>query len=678
MQKDHVDQLPKLSNSEKQAVLDFLLSTDEPEAIYGLPLVRTVSGEYIALHRGATSPQSDVHIIADGDAIRIFAQLLPSMVDISQGTGSAHLRQTYLRAAKARCLNVQSISLDVVHSVMQQRFDHLGICNDEEPADADTVDWLIMFWIWVDREHGDWREHLQVLLARFHVLPTDRNMLCRMGTGAVEVAPDDYDSRAVLAALGVPTLHPQLPTMINSGGHPISDLAFIVEKSSLEVEPKMRASVQRFFGERVQHASLAQNRLHRLRVLPLYRVLSQGDTTDVQLTSLPPSLTSRTILVNGWTLLPEMHDVVFLDGHDTYTRRLLELVDPAASKNILYSGDPTILKMAMDTYEKQTRPVQKHFVHATLDHLIGLPHPDRSPLWDKIRSTHFIPVGDSSKLQPPREVIDPSSKELTSIYPPNHLRLAFNSNDSTMRKMNVLGMLVNSVTREILVARLSELAETSPTDQGNVYVFACNLVTLLNDCEDDMLLDCSAALRRAWLPVTLVSGEKALCPPAGCWDDDALCDQVLPVVATKVSAALRKLLWDGCVSMDVVSQQCLALSKIGAADRLDLVIRRLGKEFCSTNAPQPPDELDTLASLIGDRPWIPTSCGKLVSSNYVLLDDASCGSFRQVRESLRSTPVKALLSRLGCHRTCAVLPYHRSDWSVIFDLMQVEQRYYSY
>ena len=598
------------------------------------------------------SPQSgDTLTLADGDAIHLFAHLIPSMIDITQDTISSDLRRAYLRAADARSLNVQVTNPEVVCSAVQRMLGHSGASND---AAGGAVNWLLDFWSWVVREHGDWHGSLKKLLAGLHVLPTDRNILYRMDAGAIEIAPGDHNSRAVLAALEVPTLHPQLPTLLDFGGRPTSDLAFILDESHPEVEIKMRPSVQRFFGKRVQNASNTQYPIHRLRALPLYRMLSQGDTVDAHLAPLPPRSSRRVILVSDWTSLPKRDDVVFLDGNDTYTQRFLQIVDPAAPRSILHRGDPSILTMAIDAFEEQSKPVQEHFAHATLDCLINNPSfPERGDLWVKIRSVPFVPAGDGTELRPPKEVIDPHSKELTSIFPTNHSRLARCHDDPLMRKLHVLKMLVGSATGQILVERLEELSDAPPADQENLHKYAVALVSLVNRCQYGVLSSCWVALKGAWLPVIRADGRKALCAPADCWDDGLLCDQVLPVVTTTVSVTLHKLLWDKRIDMSIVSRQCLALSKLGDANRLELLIHHLGAQFYPTNTLQSPDELDTLAHLIGNHPWLPTSRQSLVSSNYALINDRSCGRFRQIRESLRTLP--ALLCRLGCHETCVVL-----------------------
>jgi hypothetical protein len=604
------------------------------------------------------------------------------VIDITQGRISAHLRQTYLRAAEEKSLNVKFISPVAVLYVVRRMFGHLSTCGDEAAAGADDVDWLLMFWRWVDREHRDWHKVLKRLLADFHVLPTDQSTLCRMSTGAIEVPPNDSNSRAVLTALGVSTLHSELPTLLGSGGRPTSDLPFILEKFSSEVEIETCESVQRFFGERVQHhARLNKHQLCRLRALPLYSIISQGGTVNVHLASLPPM--SQLILVRHWTLLPEVDDVVFLDASDTYTRRLLQLVDPVASGSILNPSDPLILTRAMDVFEEQLQHVQEHFAHATLDYLMNLASSlkcdaKRDPLWDKIRSAPFIRVGDGTEVRPPQEVIDPLSRELTAIFPANHLRLAFHPNEPLVRKMSVLGMLVHSATRPILIERLEELAEIPSADQENAHKYAESLVDILNRCGYDVLSSCSTALKSSWLPVNLVDGRKALRAPADCWDDGLLCDKVFPVVATTVSTTLHGFLWDKYVSMDVVSRQCLALREIKAADRLESLIRHLGTLFCSAHTPQSLDELDKLALLTGNLPWLPTSRGSFVSSNYALIDDASCGRFRQVRETLRTESVRALLSRLGCHEKCVVLHFRDFRRNRDLHFVQVEQRSHSY
>ena len=604
----------------------------------------------------------DVHTLAAGDAVDLFAQLLPSVIDVTQGRISAHLRQTYLRAAEEKSLNVESIGPGVVLSVVRRMFGHLSTCSDEAAADADVIDWLLKFWRWVDREHRDWHKVLKKLLAGFHVLPTDQSTLCRMSTGAIEVPPDDHNSRAVLTALGVSTLHSELPTLLSSGGRPTSDLPFILEKSSSEVEIEMCKSVQHFFGERVQHqhARLNEHQLCRLRALPLYSIISQGETADVHLASLPP--VSQLILVRHWTLLPEVDDLVFLDGNNIYTQRLLQLVDPVASGSILDSRDPMILTRAMDVFEEQLQPVQEHFAHATLDYLTNLAFslkcdPKCNPLWDKICSASFVRVGDGTEIRPPQEVIDPFSRELTAIFPANHLRLAFHPNEPLVYKMSALGMLGRSATGPILIERLKELAEIPPADQENAHKYAESLVNILNRCGYEVLSGCSVVLKSSWLPVHLVDGRKALHAPADCWDDGLLCDKVFPVVATTVSTTLHKFLWDKYVSMDVVARQCLALREIKAAGRLESLIHRLGTLFYSAHTPQSLDELDKLALLTGNHPWLPTSRGTFVSCNYALINDASCGRFRQIRETLRTKSVGALLSRLGCHEKCVALHF---------------------
>ena len=622
----------------------------------------------------------DVHTLAAGDAVDLFAQLLPSVIDVTQGRISAHLRQTYLRAAEEKSLNVESISPVVVLSAVKQMFGHLSTCSDEATADADAVDWLLKFWRWVDREHRDWHKDLKKLLAGFHVLPTDQSTLCRMSTGAIEVPPNDRNSRAVLTALGVSTLHSELPTLLSSGGRSTLDLPFILEKFSSEVETEMCKSVQRFFGERVecQHAPLNKHQLFRLRALPLYSIISQGDTATVYLGYLPP--TSQLILVRHWTLLPEVDDVVFLDANDTYTRRLLKLVDPVASGSILNPSDRLILTKAMDVFEEQLQPVQEHFAHATLDYLMNLAKDDakRDPLWDKICSTAFIQVGDGTEVRPPQEVIDPFSRELTAIFPANHLRLAFHPNEPLVRKMSFLGMLVHSATGPILIERLEELAEIPSADQENAHKYAESLVNILNRCGYEVLSGCSAALKSCWLPVNLVDGRKALRAPSDCWDGGLLCDNVLPVVATTVSTTLHEFLWDKYISMDVVSQQCIALSSIKAADRLESLIRHLGTLFYSARTPQSLNELDKLALLTRNHPWLPTSRGSFVSSNYALIDDASCARFRRIRETLRTESVRVLLSRLGCHEKCVVLHFRDVRRKHDLDFVQVEQRSHSY
>lgn len=630
-------------------MIEFLLQTRALQHLVDVPVIPLVSGGMIAL---AAKQAKTVHVLLSDvdaelfgcfDASAIALQTLPlSARTLLVNEGSRLLNVTPLTRAKAT---------EYVQAACQELKEKRTTISWVTTWSWDrTCEWLALFWEWVG-SCGFTRELLTAVNS-LPLLPTTAEEL-RSLNDPVFFYPLDLDDscRDLLSRLGIYFLHhstppaffeqhrPQVLKSASSASELLNVLQSIgqLDLSSANV---LRTHLSTCLTMRV---FLTDSQKATLRALPIHLVAVPDPITGtgtIQPSSIPRNAIIHCLLDPEQLVLPlpSIENVVFVH-RSPEEQRLLEHIDYAATVNVL--SETCLLQLLVDNIEQQSSTTRVRVLQFIAQRRAFA----TSPIMEKLRASSIVPVGNGTRLAPPKDVVDPSSP-IANIVPRGDPNTIFDVNSGLIAVLVELQLLRQQLDSGYVAARIRFIANYRDVSvaleaaRGLLYIwdatwFGC--AGLQYDAE------------LAWIPT-----REGLRKPLDTRDAKSrlLCDRVMPLLAMEKplkNKNLRRLLgWLDPIPLDTLIEQLRRLlAEPDGSDHhvyLFALISEFGQRALSAG------QLAEIRGLLSQQRCVPTGGRALMEPSFAVFElDSRLRGFGQILLELQQNKgVKEFLVKIGC------------------------------
>jgi hypothetical protein len=619
--------------------------------IANLPLIRIISGEYVALKM--SSDGDPTHILLTESDMTVFGDFDQNAIDLTQLPSNA---AGLLQRKGPSVLNISPLTSGKVVEYLSAVFHQFNISLESSSTAAvhdPMIDWLASFWKWV----AAWPDRSQ-LLTSIHALcliPTSRNTLVSLAHGVFDNVDElDLVLLEALETAGISFLHPKvafaarLPLGEQNIVKSVMNGNHILDHISKDCVCRIKSSAASIFRNHLLSSlanscglgSLDDRQQSTLRCLPIYPVFvppELGTSSDCTICDTQPIAVGQTIkVVVGISLIPVVEDTVFLND----CRAILKYLHGDGE---LLNADG-VLSMAVDHMVKQPKHLQRAFVEYIVNNRDNVTH----GLLQRLSRAPFVAVcGDSIPPRAPQDLFDPDC-EVADLLP-NDSRCPCNSDDddkAIVEGLLSLGLLRRTLAGDIVQERIAHISQHSSA-QGSVDLakLLIRLIVELNyDCSG---LDIDPGWK--WLPTKDGLRESMDCHHHHAHPSQLFDEVLLALDVDSVSVSLiRALGWNEPIPLSVVKNQ---LEKVlqhgpGQGHKLRPIILELSERVDSFSS-----EKGDLLALISDRPWIPISQHCIASTSHAILssDVGLPPGFHKIPASLTDDlNIRQFLQLMGC------------------------------
>ena len=647
--------------------MEYLLSDGDPSTLATLPIVPSVTGDFLTLHDPTSG--APIHDMLSEDEEPVFRRFAQSAVSLSKIPIPA---RNVLITKGSACLNVSRLNVD---SVIQYISKAIG--TDVRMHTDEDRDWIITFWEWLPT----WRlcDPLLERISHLKLIPTTEGTMESVQSIVFDPRNLDQSTISVLTKAGIVFLSRSFPSqasvLIAKRGTLVSpeQLSILCEhlqpRKVEDLAQTERLSLLRhlLFCAR-QSSPLGRNRQVLLCALPIFPVLAvaRGPSTPTtmcsltKLTQIPNSTTIYGInpdvmgVLGGpsGVFLPTLPGLTFIAYrfNDIDISSLLELV----------SDNPKGLKLTeldvIQLFIDNLPSLPKLSISTFLERLVG--HSSSIPprIFDSISGIKFL-SNSQLILESPKDLIDPYGP-LRKLFHSDDRHLPSISDDldhQILHHLSKLRLLRRHLAPDLVIERLSYLSNPSSSD---VTGLAIELLHQLNSTGFNCT-PIAGAFSSRWLPTN-----EGLKSPQETRDDHdrhprALFDRVWPLLLPGIvisSGSLRSTLgWNTRIPFEIIQQQIERELEHGTApstcSRLEVIVGELGRRVGEL---QDHPVLHSLKDSLGSKLWIPTNEGTLCSTSRAVVNTrvAIPPGFHPVSITLIAGPgVRNLLILLGCTET---------------------------
>ncbi|KAJ2928409.1 hypothetical protein H1R20_g8672, partial [Candolleomyces eurysporus] len=643
--------LPSIGDQDRNAIIQYLLSSGNIKNVVNLPIIPTVSGRFVALcernssatiHTLLARPDFELFNACDGDAI-FLGHLPPSVVQLFERSGPVNVNVKLLD-------NQQVLEYLDCHPTRQ------GVDLATFRVDGAASQFLSRFWIWVE----GWRRRSELvpMLESRYLLPEPYGMRLAIRTQplfrAVETQPVLATS---LSKLGIPFLSTSLQVDAQekleifgflktvgdirdilkclarchiAGAVPLTD-----EEATVLLKHFNRCMVN------VPIKDFSEPEREAFKMVPIFPVVQFKDNDrgfEKRFTSVEGLMVYG---VRSFELLPCLDNAVFIDVNN-HPLALDPALLPILSERPSLS-DLDILELCATTLPQHSK---EHLVRI-LKHAASCQQLISPKLHHVLQSQAYAYASNGSR-EAPQTLIDQRSpihflyaRELSRLP-----RLEDNHDRQIVEALSVLGLLDQSLSASNVMDRIRCIALNS--DVENCLTF----LQVLEDHSFNYKSLCGHGFNKsiAWLPTQKGSLANAIdCRPTRLPNaEPKLFDQVLDLLddRARIPASLQQILgWHERIPLKVLFEQferALELPKIAAFSRAKSLLKELSQRDLSGR------HMEQLQDILQKKAWVPTTAGKLVESWQAVLVPSFPGVFTVDSELKNSEEGKQLLTTLGC------------------------------
>ncbi|RXW22304.1 hypothetical protein EST38_g3552 [Candolleomyces aberdarensis] len=643
--------LPSIGDQDRNAIIQYLLSSGNIKNIVNLPIIPTVSGRFVALcernssatiHTLLARPDFELFNACDGDAI-FLDHLPPSVVPLFERSGPVNVNLKLLD-------NQQVLEYLDCHPTRQ------GVDLATFRVDGAASQFLSRFWIWVE----GWRrrsELVPVLESRY-LLPESYGMRLAIRTQplfkAVETQPVLATS---LFKLGIPFLSTSLQVgaqeklEIFGFLKTVSDIRDILKclarchiAGAVPLTDEEATFLLKHFNRcmvNVPIKDFLEPEREAFKIVPIFPVVQFKDN-DRGFEKRFTSVDGLTVYgVRSFELLPCLDNVVFIDVKN-HPLALDPVLLPILSERPSLS-DLDILELCATSLPQHSK---EHLV-CILKHAAGCQQLVSPKLQNILRSQPYAYASNGSREAPQALIDQRSPIHFLYTREPSRLpRLEDNYDRQIVEALSVLGLLDQSLSASNVMDRIRCIALNSDIES------CLTFLQVLEDHSFNYKSLCGHGFNKsiAWLPTQKGSLANAIdCRPTRLPSaEPKLFDQVLDLVddRARIPATLQQILgWHERIPLKVLFEQferALELPKIAAFSRAKSLLKELSQRDLSGR------RIKQLQDILQEKAWVPTTAGKLVESWRAVLVPSFPGVFTVDSELKNSEEGKRFLTTLGC------------------------------
>lgn len=651
----------KLDAADVHRILEHLVTANDLNLLYGLPLIPKVSGGHASLSRGrskytlATEEEGCLFTAADGGLL--------ALSQLSSSTTNLLLNSPLITPVRP---------IDVVR-YMTKIYNRGRTTSISVGVKAQDIEHLAQFWAWLSTWQGTTGlfadQGLIQDMEKLHLIPLDvgseKLELRRAAAFVLDVSSQARDLTKALKALGLPTLH---PTVTISGAaqtrfvKDVSDVRWMLDAlkaqgfNSSSLSQAQRTVLHGHFTRALSTPgpSFTSAQQATLRQLPIFPTLPPG-VRVARNYSFDVAPTPAIFVDGSVTVVPHTPGQPFIQYAES--RSLAAVLGVGRAE-----GEISILEMVVNSATWMLQTQISGLADLLVKRIISRLN-DFSPQGrNNVQQLPIVAVaGNIHKC--PAQVVDPKSP-IAALYDPGDMVLptgvwAHEAPGSYINQLRNYGMLQSELSESVLSERIGRFGNAiNPISNREA-----KSLHLLNILDTPLIANqlsqsaISTIHAHAWLP----AGGR-FHRPSECWDnrtqDARLCDLVLPLVQKGVhTASLRQALGWMVLPFDKIQEQFLAVVKrcpvyplaSGRTDAsyiiplLQELTERLASGACSQV------QIQELADAIGDAEWVPISTTRCIGPCHAMLDAVDLGNrFHRVHSTLVSNAKgKELLGALG-------------------------------
>ncbi|KAG8894282.1 hypothetical protein FRC01_013055, partial [Tulasnella sp. 417] len=397
----------------KNSLCEYLLSTGDIGAIFGLPLLPTVQGDFISL-----TPKLP-HVMATERDAEVFKDVAPTL--LAADFMSPSTRELLLEKSSGR---IYFIGPAEVAEYLQKKvkiYEGQRAATVTNTVNSNDVQWLIKFWAWLDQwdqrdafmESNTW-----TLIHKLHALPlntsNDRPSLRQVEGGALRPEGIKPQVLASFSLLEIPVLHLSLSSgpAVQQASKSTTDIPFILQnvgnlKAVSRIQPGYRASLHHFFVSGLSSGTSALEASLRefLRDLPIFPTLQPGVRNERSFSySTAPQGTQ--FVNDSVRVVPVVRGKTFV----LYSQAKV-LSTALGEKDV--ADEIAILGMVVDPMVWRQQPAE--LLPPLIDRMIRRLSDFNQATRNGIASLEIIDVGEPKIRKSPKFVVDPSS-EIAELY----------------------------------------------------------------------------------------------------------------------------------------------------------------------------------------------------------------------------------------------------------------------
>lgn len=621
-----MDKITQATKSDQKLLLEYLLSTDDILCICGLPLIPLANGKKTAVSNVKSDSTFTIFTFSEFNIFGLCDDLAIPLHHLPPRIGDILLK------SGPSIINVQRLS--VAHIVK-----YLSTYPRSYLSEART---LSRFWEWMGTyEHKD---ELFPQIRDFFLLPSTKGL--RTAESALFKLRDEHPAYTLgYIAIGVPFLD----TNFSETGHDVLKSYGLV-KSIWDIPALLDSMASTSLARVSQHEcesilkhlvrvldeSIGQERMQRLRNLPIFPVLTFS--TIGQLSSV----------VTNWTAIPQGHEVRSL-GRPKFVPLIngmtfVGLNNIAGMLKFLEPSHPTpmsendLVELTVENLTTQPEHIQIILLRLVTDNQNRI----FPAVMAKIRSQAFI-LAEDGGYHVPGDIVDPDS-DIASLYIGCPEYRPSTVHREILQCLKDLALLRAYLTPDIAEERIEYISSRHTSDEA--LLIARNLLLLFGSSNIDFSL-VQGISEKKWLPTN-----KGLCSAGECRHPavtpPALFDKVLAVLTVlgrfAMSPPLQTALgWDRPLPIKLLIEQLHGV--LNSEDNYDAVVE-IFKEFGRRQWSA--EDVGLLEKTVRDRQWIPTTGNMLAdikSSVFKFSPTMINSGFYQIRPISMS---EKLLRRMGC------------------------------
>jgi len=656
-------------------ILDFLLRGQDVQLLIGLPLLKNVQGHYVTLERlergdSSLAAKQTVYSMFDAHTVYLFEGYDTDAISL-QEVKSTH--GSLIRGKAPGILNVAEITADKVAGYLSN--DPTFTTPIPTPTGSSTIPvptakWLSRFYTWLVSwsfaEQFFRLQQVQTLL----LIPTQLG-LKRVKDGVFDTTRVTPALGKCLRVLGVSLLDysvgPSVRKLLMSVGgllKSIEDIQALLD--SVRVVPTVTDPSPTSLGltypewmvlidHIVRYADIEDpdpQVIKKLRSLPIYPILRPASSGSVHLMTTPGAIPENhsVYAVISIDILPMIDACIYLDFR-TFPSKSYEILRLIDSRPPIPLTPAETFKLGVLNFESQTPKLRSSIIKFATRNRKALP---RESL-DKLLDTPSIMCKDGINRRPQDVLSHQSGSDLsdiitmcmsldvsTTIFDEYWPRLDYDDNEEIMSEFQNFSVspFRDHLDQALLLKIVSCISNHADCSQSIDISKKLFKILGSNASYGDFIKKIPSGTR--WIATN--SGLRA---QHECRDrtlHSSLLDEVYAIVLDDmiVPDTLKGLLgWSEEISPDViVSQLDATLKKGGDFKRVRAIIQRIAVMQIS---------VAELTQRIGDRAWVPTKSGRLVTLENAVLDDAiEDAGFLEVSFNEKADPEAIdLLRRMG-------------------------------
>ena len=635
--------LTDIPRDDTSIVLEYLLSTNDVINLVGLPFIKTVGGR-VAVLTALNSQSPKIYTVLDRGEFVVFGSCdddsIISLKDLPP------LVAVNLQSRGPKFINVENLGSERI-------VEYLTLYPTRLVFER-VVKWLSIFWVWMptysDRDLYSKIKHISILPTT-HGLKTTETVLFK-SRGEHPVIMRHLSSLGIVfldagvteAAQTVIASHGLLK-IINQDFHTLLD-SLPSDPLTLSLARDTPPFILKFISDRVSiacasqssHGSLNEERIHRLKKLPIYPVFVSSDNTSsppiYNWASIPDGYSIRTISRPGF--LPVIEKIVFVEAQ-LLTFSLLRYLQADHSDSL---SDVQFLTLTVEHFTAQSTSLQA----VVLQHLVNRQRQLPPSLLSSLVDVTFVVSIDGVKRKP-GEVVDPTSP-IACLFEEDsvrQVRTVSGSEQAIVKSLHSMSLMQHALTISMLEERIGFISANHPSPTS--INLSRSLLRVIQSTHFNCL-GLSLVPGQKWLPT-----DRSLCAPEECRDGERnrrnLFDEVLGVLeeGIQIPNSLRSVFnWDRPIDTAIIIKQLdQVLNKTQVDDTYEKVVDII-KELSGRDHSD--SDLVTLRSITAERKWVPTSRGQLAGTVDAVFSSNAEAGFEHILYI--STKAHKFLFDLGC------------------------------